>query len=180
MSLFQYIINIWYALTAQTKFMGSFEAEVDKKLAALQETTAQILTIVQQILTAVTPLPASRLIITISTPDGQIKENPSMTQITDVQSITFTLAAQDAKGQPAALDGTKTTASIDNTGVATVTLDPSGLSGTVTAVGVGTANLSISVTDATVATDVLTGSAAITVVAGAAATVNITFGTPTP
>jgi|SRR5690242_5931326 len=109
------------------------------------------------------------------------QEGTLMQQLTDVQKVTATIAAVDAAGNPAQLDGAPTWSS-SNPDIVSVTPAADGLTAVIAAVGpLGTSQISVSA-DARLGPDVVTlsGQDDVTVVASEATTLGISFGTPEP
>lgn len=166
------VVNGFSTLTQ--KLLG-----VKNEIDGIKDEQASQRLILAQILAAVTPAPTASVVITF-TVGGQTFEGVSKLQLTDTQQATFTLAPEDAKKNASSIDPTKTTLTSDTPGVATVTMNPDGLSGTVIAGSIGSAQLTGSVTDANDPADVVPiGPVTITVVAGDTASVGVNFGTPT-
>lgn len=143
---------------------------IDERLARLEDDMARILA-------AVEPLPVASVEFTVYF-EGQTTEGATHMQLKDTQQFDFTLSGKDAKGGTANIDGTKTTATVDDPTVATVTLNPDGLGGTIVAGLTGKTQLQVSVTDAVNTGDVQKGSLDIEVLPGDLATIQI--GTSAP
>lgn len=87
-------------------------------------------------------------------------------RIKDSQQFTITLTPEDAKGNPSVIDPTKTTFTMDNPALATLTPGADGLSCLVAGAGIGSGQIQYSVQDAAVTTDVVTGTLSLEVVGG--------------
>jgi hypothetical protein len=100
------------------------------------------------------------------------------TKIIDNQKIPLSLAATDARGNPAALPAGSITWGVDNPAVIALTPSADSLTCDAAAVGpLGTATVSVKVADAANNT-IAAGTLAIEVDAGAAVNINIVPGTP--
>lgn len=122
--------------------------------------------------------PAVRLLLWARSLPGQsiklIGEN--MTQITDIQSVSYTVTAVDAKGNPTALPGAVTW-SVSDPSILTVTPSADGSTAVVAAVGPeGQSQVNASTTDAS--GKQITGQDIVQVVGSAAATLVLKAGTP--
>ena len=158
-------------LVTLTTLIGSRCNQLDNELAAQR-------VIIEKILAAVVPGPTVSFGFTINV-DGQITEGATTVQIKDTQQFGFTLAPVDAKGSPSTIDPTKTTAKTDDPSIASVTLNPDGLSGEVVAGKAGSTQLTVTVTDANNPSDTITGTLAIVVVGGDTATITVNTSAPT-
>lgn len=131
-----------------------------------------------QILAMLVPAPIAEIVIDVYLESGEIIQGAKHVQLKDNQKFDFTLGGKDAKGAAANIDGAKSAVSMDDTGVATVTLNPDGLGGTVVAGLTGSTQMQVSITDAVNPGDTLTGKLDIVVIAGDIVALNI--GTSAP
>lgn len=126
-----------------------------------------------QILAMLVPAPIAEIVIDVYLESGEIIQGAKHVQLKDNQKFDFTLGGKDAKGAAGNVDGSKSVVSIDDTAVATVTLNPDGLGGTVVAGLTGSTQMQVSITDAVNPGDTLTGTLDIVVVAGDIVALNI-------
>jgi hypothetical protein len=146
-------------------------AQVDQGalLAAVRIEQARQAGLLDRILRAVEPLPVARIEFDVVM-EGQTLTGVTSMQLRDNEKFAITLAPVDAKGAPSTIDPSKTTFSIDNPALATLTAGADGLSCEVVAGTVGTGQITASVTDANNPNDAVTGTLQLTVVAGDTAT----------
>jgi len=176
MSIFEYVVGTWKRVF---DLQGS-EKQDQVRLQRIEDKVDALQVAANKILALVGPGPTAKVDVELTLPSGQIITGDEMAQIKDNQKITFSLAPVDAKGQPSTIDPTKTALTPDNPAVASVTINPDGVSGTIVAGAVGATQLTGSVTDANNPADVVAISPiSITVVAGDTATVAVNLGEPT-
>lgn len=151
----------------------------EDRLARIERDILEIRAAVDRILRFVGPAATASVGVTVTLPSGQTQSGDQVAQLTDLQSVTFSLAPVDSKGQPSTIDPTKTVLAPDNAAVATVTVNPDGVTGTIVGLTVGSTQLTGSVTDATDPADVVAiAPISIAVVSSATATVGVNLGTP--
>ncbi len=175
-TIFQYVADTW----KRTLNIQGSEQQEKTQLDRIEKKVDDLAIAVQKVLSLVGPGPTTSVSVELTLPSGQTQSGDDMAQIKDNQKITFALAPVDAKGQPSAVDPTKTTLVPDNPAVASVTINEDGLSGTIVGGTVGSTQLTGSVTDASNPVDVVAISPiSLTVVAGDTATVAVNLGDPT-
>lgn len=176
MTIFQYVIDIW------KRVMGiqADEKQELSQLDRLEKKVDGLVVAIARVLSLVGPGPTASVSVVLTLPSGQTQTGDEMAQIKDTQQITFSLTPVDSKGQPSTVDPTKTTLTPDNAAVASVVVNPDGISGTIVAGTVGSTQITGSVTDANNPADVVAISPiSLTVVAGDTATVAVNLGDPT-
>jgi hypothetical protein len=134
-----------------------------QQVEQLNSNLVQVIDLLQEILQAVTPPPAARIVFIVG------GKKVTQMQIQDNGSLTVSIAAEDVKGNPVSLDPSAAPSwAVDNASLATIVPSADGLSAVVTPVGpLGSFNVQCSI-PAVNAESALQGSLAVEVIASAA------------
>ena len=136
----------FYALRLGNKLILEILERIQREQLSQRADTAIIREDVERLLQILIPGPTVSAVIVLYNSDGSVKTGAL--KMNDSTPVDFKITVKDKAGNPSNIDPTKTVVSPSDTSLVVVTINPDGLSGTVTPLGpLGTFTLSGSVSD---------------------------------